>query len=371
MAIKVTNSEIFDAMESWAPLSLAYDWDNVGLQIGSFEQSAKRVLVTLDVTEAVVDEAIDQHIDLIIAHHPLFFKPLKQININSVKGKIIHKCILNNISVYAAHTNLDIADNGVNDILCEQLDVQVIDHLIHLQNEQLVKLVVYIPTTHVDQLRNALGSQGAGHIGNYSHCTFQTEGNGTFKPLKGSTPYIGTENELETVSETKVETIVKKSDLSNVLLKMKEAHPYEEPAYDLYAMENKGKSIGLGRIGNLKKGDMTLQSVADQVKQVFNQSHVRIIGEPKRLVNKVALLGGSGEKYIHQAKQKGADVYITGDMSFHQAQDAMEMGLAVIDAGHYIESAMKKAVQKFLQDKFDHSIEIFISDTNTDPFLYV
>lgn len=370
MSNKIKNRDIFQAMEAWAPLSLAFDWDNVGLQIGSYEQSIKKVMITLDVTEAVVDEAINQEVSLIIAHHPLLFKSMKQININSVKGKIIQKCLSNNISVYASHTNLDITKNGVNDVLCNKLGIEITDHLVHLNHEKLFKFIVYTPVTHAEKVRNALSKAGAGHIGNYSHCTFQTEGNGTFKPLKEANPYIGVKDTLEMVKEVKIETIVNQSSLANVLQTMKTEHPYEEPAYDIFQMENKGETIGLGRIGKLSK-PMSLQSFAEHTKGIFKQSHVKMIGSPEEIINKVAVLGGSGEKYIMQAKQKGVDVYITGDVSFHHAQDALEMGISVIDAGHYIEGHMKESIQQFLEKKFGQSLEIIISRTNTDPYTYI
>ncbi|MGM8364602.1 Nif3-like dinuclear metal center hexameric protein [Virgibacillus sp. W0181] len=370
MTNELTNDVIFQTMEKETPLNLAFDWDNVGLQVGSYKQTPKRVMVTLDVTEAVVDEAIDKEIDLIIAHHPLLFQSIKQININSVKGRVIQKLISQNISVYAAHTNLDIAENGVNDILCNLLGIDITDNLVDLEHEKLFKLVVYIPKSHAEKVRNNMSLAGAGHIGNYSHCTFQTEGQGTFKPQQGTNPYIGTKDELEFVNEIKIETIVKSSDLTKVIDSMITAHPYEEPAYDIFPLQNKGKALGLGRIGNLANS-VPLGVFAEQVKKAFQQSHVRLIGKQDKKVKKVAVLGGSGEKFIQQAKQKDADVYVTGDMSFHQAQDALEMGLAVIDAGHYIESAMKEALQQFLKKKFGQSLDIYISETNTDPFKYV
>src|SRR5690625_2046805 len=183
---QINTSDVFHVIESWAPKNLAYDWDNVGLQVGSYNRPVKRVMITLDVLESVVDEAIAKKTDLIIAHHPLLFKSLKQINIDTPVGRTIYKLIENNITVYAAHTNLDIAQGGVNDMLFDQLKINPKDYLVHLKTEKLYKLMVYVPKTHAEEVRNAISNAGAGHIGKYSHCTFQTKGQGTFKPLEGT-----------------------------------------------------------------------------------------------------------------------------------------------------------------------------------------
>lgn len=364
----ITNATVFHMMEKWAPLDLAYDWDNVGLQVGSANAPVKTVMVTLDVLESVVDEAIDKNVDLIIAHHPILFKPLKKIDLNTSTGRIINKLIQHQITVYASHTNLDITPDGVNDILCKELGIEQYGNLIDLHTEKLFKLAVYVPLTHMEVVRNAIGEAGAGHIGNYSHCTFQTKGQGTFKPLEGTNPYIGSQNELTFVDEVKLETIVKEHHVDYAVEAMTKAHPYEEIAYDVMPLENKGQISGIGRIG-LLQNQVSLEKLSKHVKATFDCSHVRVIGDLQKDVQKIAILGGSGEKYIHQAKKMGADVYITGDMTFHTAQDAQEMGLAVIDAGHYIEKSMKKATKEMLEKTFGQtSLDIIISEINTDPF---
>lgn len=367
----INNSDVFQAMEEWAPSDLAYDWDNIGLQIGSYSQVVKKAMITLDVLESVVDEAIENNVDLIIAHHPLLFKSIKQIDIDTPQGKISEKLLKHNITVYAAHTNLDVAIGGVNDILCDLLEVESRKHLIKMKTEILYKVVVYVPATHLKAVRNALSAGGAGHIGNYSHCTFQTEGQGTFKPLTGAHPYIGEKDQLALVDEVKIETIASENNLSTIIKKMKKAHPYEEVAYDILPLVNKGESLGIGRIG-LLKNDMSLQELAEHVKDVFDLPHLRVTGDLKGSVKRIAVLGGSGGKYIHQAKEMGADVYITGDMTFHVAQEAEEVGLSVIDAGHYIEKVMKEVTKNVLKQQFDATdLEIIVSNVNTDPFKFI
>lgn len=367
----LSNSDVFRIMEQWAPKSLAYDWDNVGLQIGSFNKSAKKIMITLDVLESVVDEAIINKVDLIIAHHPLLFKPTKQVNLDSPQGGIIQKLIHHHISVYASHTNLDAADGGVNDILCDLLNIKSRHVLINTDTEKLYKIVVYVPHSHSNNVREALGGSGAGHIGNYSHCSFQTAGKGTFKPLEGTNPYIGNQNEIEFVDEAKIETIVPEGKLQSSIHAIVNAHPYEEVAYDIFPLENQGRKYGIGRIGTLNKS-MKLETFCEYIKTVLDIPYIRVTGDLTKQVKTIAILGGSGEKYIDAARQQGADVYITGDMTFHTAQDAMQRELAVIDAGHYIEKVMKKAVKKYLDEKLQpFGTEVITSKSNTDPFQFL
>lgn len=369
---KWTNKKVFDLMEKWAPLNLAYDWDNVGLQVGSANKEVKKVMITLDVLESVVDEAITEKVDLIIAHHPMLFKALKKIDTNTPKGRVLEKLIKHDITVYAAHTNLDIAADGVNDMLLDQLKLTKTANLQDTGEKKLYKLAVFIPKDYVDEVSEALAQAGAGHIGNYSNCTFQTEGTGTFKPLEGTKPFIGEQNQIERVEEMKVEVIVSEEKIQQVIHVLLEAHPYEEVAYDVYLLANKDEApLGIGRVGSLNQA-VTFQEFIQQVKENLGLANVRVTGNLDKKVKKVAILGGSGEKYIHQALRMGADVYVTGDMTFHMAQDAMELGLCVIDAGHYIEQIMKEVVQEKLAEQLaDSAIEVIISKENTNPFHYM
>lgn len=371
MKSECITGDVFQFMEQLAPRQLAYDWDPVGLQVGSHNKPVKKVMVTLDVLEAVVDEAIAENVDVIIAHHPLLFKPVQQINTTTPTGRIIQKLLTNDITVYAAHTNLDITKNGVNDALCDAIGITNTRVLVEKESEQLIKLAVYVPRTHVEEVRNAISEAGAGHIGNYSHCTFQTTGLGTFKPLKGTNPFIGSVDQLERVEEVKLESIIEQSKLPSALNAIRQSHPYEEPAYDLFPLKNEGNVYGLGRIGELTK-TVDLKTFCNHVKASLKLDYLRVIGRLDKQVKTVAVLGGSGEKFIHQAKRQGADVFITGDMTFHLAQDAQEMGLAVIDAGHYAEKVMKTSVQGYLISCFsDTNVEVIVSTTNTNPFQYV
>src|SRR5690625_5300843 len=286
----VTVKDIVQQLETIAPSSYAFDRDPIGLHIGNYNQKVNRVMVTLDVLENVVDEAIEKKVDMIIAHHPLIFRPLKQIDINSEKGKVIKKLIMHDISVYVAHTNLDIVENGVNDMLMNELKLKNRRVLVETGAEKLFKFVVFVPTTHEDIVRDALSEMGAGHIGNYSHCTFNSPGVGTFKPLEGTNPYIGSTNELEKVDEVRMETIVPESKLNQVVEGAKAAHPYEEMAYDIYPLHLKGEEYGLGRLGELDE-EMTLKQFAHYVKESFDVPFVRMIGDSSKTVKSIGVIG--------------------------------------------------------------------------------
>lgn len=371
MTNMLKNTDVFQAMERWAPKSLAYDWDNVGLQVGSFSNPVKKIMTTLDVLEPVVDEAIDKQVDLIIAHHPILFKPLKQLNVDSMEGRIMQKLIRNGISVYASHTNLDIANGGVNDMLCDSIGITNADVLLEETTENLVKFSVNVPESYTEAVRDAIAAAGAGHIGEYSHCTFQTSGQGTFMPLEGTDPFIGEENALARVDEVKMETIAPETILDKLVQTVIEHHPYEEPAYDIYPLENEGDSYGIGRIGTLSTA-MNVKEFCEHIKNVLDVPCVRVAGDLTKAVNTVAVLGGSGEKYMNEALKKGADAYITGDVTLHPAQDAWQKGIAVIDPGHHVEKVMKQAVKAYLDQQFSQKeLEIIVSNANTEPFQFV
>ncbi len=372
MAEKV--QRIVNIINQIAPPRLAENWDNVGLLVGDYAADVHKVMVSLDVTEKVLEQGIQQGVDLIIAHHPLIFKEIKSVRSDQPVGRLIIKAIQNGINIFAAHTNLDIATGGINDLLAENLGIINTQPLVVTSTEQLFKLVVYIPAGHEEAIRNAIGDAGAGWIGNYSHCTFQTTGVGTFKPLEGTSPFIGHQGELEKLKEIRLETIVPNSRLSKVIRAMIKNHPYEEVAYDLYPLSNQGEEVGIGRIGYYSEA-MSYQNVIGQIKEVLDLPYLRYSGDLTRMIRKVAICGGSGSSYINQAVFKGADLYITGDVGFHDAQLAESLGMEIIDAGHYwTEVIVVPYLFKILKsaiDKESMSVELVQSTIQTDPmFLY-
>lgn len=369
---KVNGHEIIQLFEQFSPKSYAMEGDKIGLQIGRLNKPVENVMVALDVLEEVVDEAIEKNVQLIIAHHPPIFRPLKSINTDTPAGRLIEKLIKHDIAVYAAHTNLDVAIGGVNDMLAEALRLINTEVLYPTFETQLKKLVVYVPVEKAEDVKQALGDAGAGAIGNYSHCTFSSSGTGEFLPNESANPYIGQQGKLESVKEERIETIFPVHLEKRILSAMFKSHPYEEIAYDIYRLENKGETLGLGRIGDIQ--EMTLKEFADYVKQALDVKGVRVVGDMNSKVKKVAVLGGDGNKYFTAAKFKGADVYVTGDMYYHIAHDAMMMGLNIIDPGHNVEKVMKKGVAKKLEDMCKEKgfeVSIFASELNTDPFQFV
>ena len=341
---------ILDAMEQLAPHTLAASWDAIGLQIGSPEQAVDCILVALDVSEATVAEAIAEKANLIISHHPAIFKPLNAIRTDSVQGLRLQTLLKHDIALFSAHTNLDIADGGVNDILARRLKLEGARILRASSWERLVKLAVFIPDTHVEAVRQAVSKAGAGHIGNYSHCTFQAAGTGTFLPLAGTAPYLGEQGKLEYVSEYRLETIMPEPIVKQVVAAMLAAHPYEEVAYDLYPLHNQGTGFGLGRIGELAEA-ASLRKLAAEVRDLLGAGYVRFAGDPQKNIVRVAVCGGSGSDLIDDAVQAGADVLITGDIKYHEAQQALSAGLGLIDAGHFFtEKPVVDALAGYLQN---------------------
>jgi len=369
---KPNGHEIIQLFEQFSPKGLAMEGDKIGLQIGRLNKRVERVMVALDVLDEVIDEAIEKDVQLIIAHHPIIYRPLKNLLTDTTQGKMIEKLLKHDIAVYAAHTNLDVAKGGVNDLLAEALGLQNAEVLVPTYDTHLKKLVVYVPSSHAEEIRQVLGNVGAGSIGEYSHCSFSANGTGRFLPGEQTSPFIGKPGQLEEVDEVRVETIVPEPILKKTITAMIKAHPYEEVAYDVYPLENKGESLGLGRIGIVN--EMTLAEFANLVKSSLGVSNVRVVGDLTSKVRKVAVLGGDGNKYFMSAKFKGADVYVTGDIYYHTAHDAMMQGLNMIDPGHNVEKVMKSGVTKILQKMCQASgydVDIFPSEENTDPFQFV
>lgn len=363
--------EIFNLVEEMAPRSLAESWDNTGLQVGHPGSEVDRIMLALDVNMNVAREAREKKAGLIISHHPLFLNPYRSINLGRPEGELVSYLIRNNIAVYSAHTNLDNAAGGVNSVFAEKLGLEDVSVLQRAGQERYIKLAVFVPAGHVEDVRNALSEAGAGWIGNYSHCTFMTRGTGTFKPLDGTNPYIGRAGEIEKVEEYKLETIVPYGKLDIVIRAMLKAHPYEEVAYDLYPLENAGPAYGPGRVGILSE-PVSFRQFAEKVKDALSLPAVRLGGDLESNVYKVAVCGGSGAGLWTDALSAGADVFVTGDVKYHTAQDMLAAGLKFIDAGHYgTEVFIMPVLRSYLVERCKAAginVEILLSQTNTDPF---
>ena len=326
-------ADIVGIINKIAPTELAEAWDNPGLQIGDPATEVTRVMVALDPTPDVVDSAIAASCQLLVTHHPLIFKPLKSISAANPLGAVIQKAIRGGVSIVALHTNYDIADGGLNDVLARKIGVSAAVPLKITSSAELVKLVVFVPVEHLDLVRSALFPFAATQ-GNYRDCSFAADGTGTFTPLEGAEPYSGTVGELSKAPEERLEMLIAATVVSRAVKALLAVHPYEEPAFDLYPLLNKGAKLGLGRIGRLPE-PLTLAEYADRLRSVLSAPALRYVGDPNAVISKVALCSGSGASLLRDAVRAGADVLVTGDVKYHEARDAEDCGLALIDAGHY------------------------------------
>jgi dinuclear metal center YbgI/SA1388 family protein len=361
---------IIQLMERLAPKHYAVPDDKIGLQVGSVAKEVRKVLVTLDVTPSVVEEAAELGAELIIAHHAVIYRPLAHLRTDTPAGALAASLLRKDIAVYISHTNLDAADGGINDWMADALALSGRDVLEEVHTDKLFKLAVFVPESHHEQVRAAMFNAGAGWIGDYSHCSFNTKGTSTFMPFEGSDPFIGKQGKLTHTEEIKLETVVSHSNKKKVISAMLKAHPYEEVAYDLYGMDLKGRSFGLGRVGVLPEKE-SLDQFAERVKTALQVPFVRMVGDGSKPIRKVAVLGGAGARYIRHAIFAGADVLVTGDIDFHSAQDALAAGLSIIDPGHHAEKIMKPHVANWLSEQLHHkgyATEVFASRLDTEPF---
>lgn len=362
---------LMDAMDKLAPRYLAEDWDNVGLLLGSPSQEINKVLTCLDVTEAIIDRAIAENYDMIISHHPFLFRSIKRITTDKPLGRMIQKILSHNIAIFAAHTNLDTTFGGVNDVLAQHLNLTDVKPLTIGYREEILKLGVNVPVDYADKVREAIGKAGAGHIGNYSDCTFQYSGQGRFTPLEGANPFIGKQAKNEVVEEVRIETVMPAKIKNRVIKAMLKAHPYEVPAYDILPTQNCYYENGIGRIGILAEA-MSIEYFAKMLKQNLPGNTFRLVKSNEKPVHKVALCSGAGVEFLDKAAMQGADTYVTGDVKYHDAQHAQELGINLIDAGHFgtetpvVETIANYLQQEALQNKWQ--IEITADTNSIDVF---
>jgi len=361
--------DIIQQIEDWAPPGIAWERDNVGLQIGDAEDDVSGVLVSLDVTSDVVNEALQKKCNLILAHHPLIFKPLHNITPKTIPGKIALAIARNGLHLYAAHTNLDFTRGGVNFVLGEKFGLKNIEFL-YQESGTSKKIVVFIPNDHVEAVTNAMTTAGAGIIGNYEACSFQSRGTGTFRPLDGADPYSGEVGKLQHEDEVRVEMISPAWKTPAVLSAMIDAHPYDEVAYDVYPNEAVNTQYGAGIIGELPE-PLPLNDFIVFVKEALDIPAVRWTRGTSDSVSRVALCGGSGSDLLPVALQKKADAFITADIKYHTFHDAQKK-IHLIDAGHYeTEVGIVEAVVNRLKNKFpDLKTNIYATHITTNPILY-
>lgn len=358
---------IIQKIEQLSPLAYAEDFDNVGLLVGDVETKVTGVLVTLDTLESVVDEAIAKECNLIVSFHPIIFSGLKSITGKNYVERVVLKAIRNDIAIYSMHTALDNSFYGVNAGICDALGLEQRNILIPQKNP-IRKLVTYVPTEQAESLREALFEVGAGRIGNYSECSFNLEGKGTFKAGAKANPTIGEINKQHTEGETQIGVLFPKHLQSKVLATLQSTHPYEEVAYEIYVLENKHQEIGLGMIGTLSKPmeESEFLSFLKEAMQTDCIRHSQFTGKP---IEKVAVLGGSGAFAIDAAKAAGADAFVSADFKYHDFFKA-ENQIVLADIGHFeSEQYTKTLLFEYLTKKIPN-FAIILSQINTNPIKY-
>ena len=359
--------DVINHLEEFAPLTYAEDFDNVGLLVGDKNTKITGILVTLDTLETVIDEAITNKCNLIVSFHPIIFKGLKKLTGKSYVERVVIKAIKHDIAIYAIHTALDNALQGVNNMICNQLEL-VNKHILIPQSETIKKLTTYVPKNEADALRTALFKVGAGSIGNYSDCSFNVDGFGTFNGNENANPTKGRKGLIHKEKETKITVTFAKHIESQVLKTLFKMHSYEEVAYEITTLENKNQNIGMGMIGELQNPLEELNFLA-YLKSKMNTNCIRHSSFLNKKIKKIAVLGGSGSFAIQAAKNSGADAFITADLKYHDFFTA-ENSILLADIGHYeSEQFTKNLLVAYLTKKITN-FAIILSKTNTNPVKY-
>jgi dinuclear metal center YbgI/SA1388 family protein len=361
-------SEITNYLNASVPLALQESYDNCGLLLGDTGTDITGILICLDVTEAVIDEAISKNCNLIISHHPLIFSGIKNLTGQDGTQRLLIRAIRENIAVFALHTNLDNHSEGVNWLLCQKLGITNAEILKPMPGI-LRKLVTFCPVSHEEQVRESLFKAGAGHIGNYDSCSYATPGEGTFRALSGAQPYVGEPGKLHSEAELRIETIFPAFRENQIIEALKQAHPYEEVAYDIYPLTNLHHRIGAGMIGNLPE-PIAAEDFLNQVKKNLEVGCIRHTALKNKKIKRIAVCGGSGSFLINDAISCGADIYMTGDIKYHDFF-IPESKMILADIGHYeSEQFTKELIYTLLKKKFT-TFALFISGINTNPVNYL
>ena len=355
-------------LEAWAPLSYQESYDNSGLLTGDLSAEVTGILVSLDCTEDVVDEAIQTKCNLIIAHHPILFKGIKKLTGTNYVERTIIKSITNNIAIYSIHTNLDNIHTGLNKKICEKIGLKNL-RVLEPKSDTLNKLVTYVPNENAEKVTDALYEAGAGQIGEYKNCSFQTQGIGTFMPTESTNPHIGDKNKQTYVDEAKVELIFPAYLKKQILAALRKAHPYEEVAYYIFPLLNENQHVGSGMIGDLESPEEPLAFLKG-LKNTMNLEVIRFTPLLSKKIQKVAVCGGAGSFLLSKAIQSGADLFITADLKYHEFFDA-DQRIIIADIGHYeSEVFTKELLMDVLMKKF-HTFAIIFSKTRTNPISYI
>jgi dinuclear metal center YbgI/SA1388 family protein len=360
--------DITTALESWAPPAYQESYDNAGLIVGDLQTPLTGVLICLDATEAVVAEAVRRGCNLVVAHHPIVFRGLKKINTGSYVGRAVVGAVKHDVALYAAHTNLDNVQGGVNFHIAARLGLQGV-RILAPKKQVLQKLVAFVPAANTPTVLDALYAAGAGQIGNYTNCSFRSPGTGTFKPGAAANPHIGAAGQQEEVQEDRVEVIFPAYRSGKVLAALRRVHPYEEVAYYLTALENENQEVGAGAVGTLPEPVSEMQFLTS-LKERMGVGCVRYTPLRGKMVQKVAVCGGTGSFLTADAIRAGADVFVTADVKYHEFFDA-DGKIVIADIGHYeSEVFTKELIHTHLSEKFPN-IALHLSEVATNPINYL
>ncbi len=360
--------DITNYLEQWAPSSLQESYDNSGLLLGEKNDDINQALITLDITEAVIDEAIETNSDFLIAHHPFIFKGVKRIGNNHWIDRCIRKAIKHDIAIYAIHTNLDNVITGVNHKISEKIGLTDIT-ILSPKSNTLSKLVVFVPIDSKQLVLDAMFHAGAGNVGNYDHCSFQSEGVGTFRGNESSNPTIGNSGSEEKVDEVRIEVLVSNHNLGSVINAMNQSHPYEEVAHYIHPLSNKSQEIGSGMIGTLSN-PMETSEFLSYLKKQMNLQVIRHTDLVKDKIKTVALCGGSGSFLMNKAISQKADVFITGDFKYHDFFEA-NGDIIIADIGHYESEVFTKELILDALTKNFTKFAFRLSKVDTNPIKYL
>jgi dinuclear metal center YbgI/SA1388 family protein len=360
--------EIIRKFEEIVPKALQWEKDNTGLQLGDPEKNIGKILISLELDENIIKEAKENKVDLIFTHHPLLFKPLRKIDYSSEEGFLIKELILNNISLYSSHTNLDKNSRGVGFAFGKKLGLKNMRPLV-CEEDINCKIVTFLPKEYTEKVADALSNAGAGIIGNYINCSFRIEGNGTFEGLENSNPVIGTKGRKEIVDEIRLEMVFPKWKMADVIAAVRNSHPYEEPAYDIYSQKSISNDTGLGVVGDLEE-KTDIKTFLNELKINFNVPFLKTSNNLCGNVERIAVLPGAGSSYLQYAIKNRAQVFITSDISYHTYFDAIKK-IILIDAGHFeTEIPVLSEIEELLNSLFKQDIEIIRTKNITNPIYY-
>jgi len=359
--------ELLTYLEERVPPSYQESYDNSGLQVGDVNSTVDSALLSLDITEEIIDEAHQRKCSLVISHHPLIFQPLKSIGTGTYVERVVRKAIKNDISLYSMHTNLDIIKEGVSYRMADKLGLSNTEVMVSLGGS-LLKLVVFVPLSHAGKVRQAVFEAGAGNIGNYDMCSFNLRGEGTFRGGSGSDPFAGEPGKEHVEEEVRIESVLPAHLKSRVVGAMIDSHPYEEVAYDLYPLQNRMPGAGLGCVGDLPES-VTEKDMINMLSDIFGSECIRHSRLTGRKIKRVAVMGGSGGSYIGKAISSGAQAYVTADVKYHSFFEA-DKQILLADIGHYeSEKPSLEILHELITKKFP-KFAVRFSEINTNPVNY-